>query len=116
MILKFEEARQAEMERQCRAIMVTDLTKSQDPFEVEDPSTSKIYTVNKVSPSPKKGELNSFNSIPQKKKQKKRKVPKEDPDIYVLKTNKGKYKWWKKLGTKLLSMPIFNTRIADPPN
>ncbi|XP_047942786.1 uncharacterized protein LOC125189564 [Salvia hispanica] len=70
-MLKFEEAKRVKMERQCRAIMVTDLTKPQDPFEVADPSTSTIYTVK------------------EKKKQKRKKVPKEDPDIYVIKTNKG---------------------------
>ncbi|XP_047949118.1 uncharacterized protein LOC125194948 [Salvia hispanica] len=115
-MLKFEEAKRAKMERQCRAIMVTDLTKPQDPFEVEDPTTSTIYIVNEVRRSPKKDDTNPSTSIPQKKKQKRKKATNEDPEIYVIKTNKGKYKWWKKLGTKLLPMPIFNTRIADPPN
>ncbi|XP_047952464.1 uncharacterized protein LOC125198045 [Salvia hispanica] len=107
-MLKFEEAKRAKMEQQCRAIMVTDLTKPQDPFEVEDPTTSTIYIVNKVRRSPKKDDTNPSTSIPQKKKQKRKKATKEDPEIYVIKTNKGKYKWWKKLGTKLLPMPIFN--------
>ena len=97
--------------------MVTDLTKPQDSFKAEDPSTSTIYIVNEVRRSPRKDDPNSSTFVPQKKKQKKRKRPKEDPEIYVIKTKKGKYKWWKKLGTKLLlPMPIFNTRIADPPN
>ena len=104
------------MERQCREFRVTDLTKPHDPFEVEDPSTSTIYIVNKVSRSPKKNEPNSSNSDLQKKKKKKKKTPKEDPEIYVVKTKKGKYKWWKKIGTKLIQMPIFSTRIVDLPN
>ena len=74
--------------------MVTDLTKPQDSFEVEDPSTSTIYIVNEVRRSPKKDDHNSSTSVPQKKRQKKKKAPKEDPEIYVIKTNKGKYKWW----------------------
>ena len=51
-----------------------------------------------------------------RRKQKRKKTPKEDPEIYVIKTKEGKYKWWKKLRTKLLPMPIFNTRVFDPPN
>ncbi|XP_047953338.1 uncharacterized protein LOC125199322 [Salvia hispanica] len=115
-MLKFEEAKRAKMEQQCRAVMATDLTKSKDPFEAEDPSTSTIYIVKEVRHSSKKGDANSSTSAPQKKKQKRKKTPKEDPEIYVIKTKEGKYKWWKKLGTKLLPMPIFNTRVIDPPN
>ncbi|XP_047961385.1 uncharacterized protein LOC125206134 [Salvia hispanica] len=115
-MLKFEEAKRAKMEQQCRAVMVTDLTKPQDPFEAEEHTTSTIYVVKEVRRSPKKDDTNPSTSIPQKKKQKRKKATKEDPEIYVIKTNKGKYKWWKKLGTKLLPMPIFNTRVADPPN
>ncbi|XP_047942899.1 uncharacterized protein LOC125189689 [Salvia hispanica] len=48
-MLKFEEAKRAKMERQCKAVMVTDSTKPQDPFEMEDPSASTIYIVNEGS-------------------------------------------------------------------
>ena len=69
-MLKFEEAKRAKMEQQCRAVMATDLTKSKDPFEAEDPSTSTIYIVNEVRRSPKKDDTDPSTSIPQKKKQK----------------------------------------------
>ncbi|XP_047941973.1 uncharacterized protein LOC125188913 [Salvia hispanica] len=83
-MLKFEEAKRAKMEQQCRAVMVmvTDLTKPQDPFETEEHATSTIDVVK------------------EKKKQKKKKATGEDPEVYVLKTKMGKYQWWKKLGTK----------------
>ena len=86
-MLKFEEAKRVKMERQCRAVMVMNSTKPQDPFQVENPSTSTIYIVNEVRRSPKKNDTNPSTSIKQKKKQKKKKTPKEDPEIYVVKTS-----------------------------
>ena len=100
-MLKFEETKRAKMEQQCRAVMMTDLTKPHDPFEVEDPSTSTIIIVNKVRSSHKKNEPDLLNLVLQKKeknkKKKKTNPPKVCPEIYVIKIAKGKYRWWQRI-------------------
>ena len=93
-MLKFKETKRAKMEQQCRAVMMTDLTKPHDPFEVEDPSASTIFIVNKVSSFPQRNKPNSSNPDLLKKEKNKRKKkknpPKEDPEIYMVKTAKGR--------------------------
>ncbi|XP_042019017.1 uncharacterized protein LOC121766847 [Salvia splendens] len=86
-MLKYEEAQQAKMEPECRVVMMIDHGK---PKLTKAPSQEK------------------------QKKKKKKAQPQANPEIYVIKTSKGKYKWWKKLSTKLVPFAVFSTRVVDP--
>ena len=114
-MLKYEEAKQAKMEHDCREVMVTDLSKPYDPFGGEDPSNPTIFIVNTLPQAPKKGEPNPTKPILQEKpKRKKRKKtpPQDDPEIYVIKTSNGKFKWWKKVLNKLVPFAVAETKIV----
>ena len=91
------------MEYECRVVMMTDTTKPEGPKEGEDCSNPSIFVINTVPPAPKKGKPNPPKVTPQekpkRKKKKKKKAPsQDDPEVYVIKTAKAKYKWWRKMG------------------
>ncbi|XP_047949093.1 uncharacterized protein LOC125194921 [Salvia hispanica] len=115
MMLKYEEAKQAKMEHDCREVMVTDLSKPYDPFGGEDLSNPTIFIVNTLPQAPKKGEYNPTKpTLQEKPKRKKRKKtpPQDDPKIYVIKTSNGKFKWWKKVFNKLVPLAVAETKIV----
>ncbi|XP_047978402.1 uncharacterized protein LOC125220288 [Salvia hispanica] len=93
-MLKYEEAKQAKMEHDCREVMVTDLSKPYDPFGGEDLSNPTIFIVNTLPQAPKKGEPNPTKPTLQEKpwrKKRKKTPPQDDPEIYVIKTSNGKF-------------------------
>ena len=106
------------MEYECRVVMMTDITKSKRPKEGENFFNPSIFVINAVPPAPKKGKPNPVKVKPQgkpKDKKKKKASSQDDPKVYVIKTAKGKYKWWKKMGTKLVQFAVFSTRVIDSP-
>ncbi|XP_042027155.1 uncharacterized protein LOC121774328 [Salvia splendens] len=91
-MLKYEEAQHAKMERECRAVMMTDTSKPFRPLEGEDSSNPSIFVVHVVPQEKPK----------RKKKGKKKPQTQADPEVYVIKNPNGKYQWWKKICNKMV--------------
>ena len=117
-MFKYEEAQRVKMEYECRVVMMTDTTNPKGSKEGEDCSNPSIFVINIVPPARKKGKPNPPKVTPQgKPKGKKKKGPSHhDPEVYVITTAKGKYKWWRKMGTKLIQFAVFSIRVVDPPS
>ncbi|XP_042032339.1 uncharacterized protein LOC121779057 [Salvia splendens] len=116
-MLKYEETQQAKIEHECRMDMMTDTSKPYRPLEGEDLSKRSIFLVNSLPRAPKKNKpkLTKAHLQEKPKKKKKKTQPLVDPEVYVIKTSKGKYKWWKKMCNNLVPFAVFNTRVVDPP-
>ncbi|XP_042005767.1 uncharacterized protein LOC121754484 [Salvia splendens] len=72
-MLKYEEAQQAKIEHECRAVMMTDTSKPFRPLEGKDLSNPSIFIVNPLPQAPKKSKPKHAKPPLQEKPKKKKK-------------------------------------------